>query len=50
MKHLDQGRVDFAEIEREARRMQAEAVAHGFRSLRTWVRGAFKRHPEGQTL
>lgn len=49
MTEFEQGRIDIVEIEREARRLQAEAVAHGVRSMRSWVRGALKRHPEGRT-
>lgn len=47
MKHYEYGRVDLAEIELEARRMQAQAVANGVRSLAGWVRGSLKRGSQG---
>ncbi|WP_425050028.1 RSP_7527 family protein [Psychromarinibacter sp. S121] len=46
-KYDDQGRIDFVEIEREARRMQAEAMASGFRQMGSWIRGGFKRNERG---
>lgn len=52
MNHLDRGRIDYVDIERNARRMQAEAIANGMRHVGSWLRGALKRHPkaEGQPL
>lgn len=47
---LGQGRIDHIEIEREARRMQAEAVAQSVRSMRNWVRGALRRRPVDRTI
>lgn len=35
--------IDRLEIEAKARRLRAEALAHGVRSLRRWVAGSFHR-------
>ncbi len=49
-RHFDTRNIDRAAIEREARRMQAEALASGFRSVRNWTVGMFQRRPAGQTI
>ena len=43
MSKYEENRIDYVEIEREARRMQAEAVATGIRTMGHWIRGGFKR-------
>ncbi len=44
------GMIDQVAIEREARRMQAEAIAHGARSMRNWLRGTLRRRPQNGVL
>ena len=41
MKPDHNGRLDPFELERRARRMQAEAMAKGLRSVGRWLRGPF---------
>ncbi len=41
MKNYDTSHIDTLALEREARRMQARAVADGARRIGRWVRGAF---------
>jgi hypothetical protein len=46
------GRLDMMSVEREARRLQAEAVAQGMRNMGRWLRGAKRNAPNeaGQSL
>ena len=37
--------IDRAMVEREARRLRAEAFAKGVRSVRNWTMAAFQRRP-----
>jgi hypothetical protein len=49
-RHFDTRNIDRAGIEREARRMQAEFLASGFRSVRNWTVGMLQRRPEGRAI
>ncbi len=39
--------IDYVAIEQQARQMRAEALAHGFASLRRWLTG--RAAPQGRT-
>ncbi len=42
--------LDHAAIEREARRLRAQALASGLRSVRAWTVAALQRRPAAQTV
>jgi len=50
MRNFDTRNIDRAGIEREARRMQAEAFASGFRSVRNWTVGMLQRRPASRAI
>lgn len=41
--------IDAAAIERDARRLRAEALSSGLRSVRNWTVGMLQRRPDGRT-
>lgn len=48
-KDFDTRNIDRIAIEREARRLRAEAISTGIRSVRNWTMSAFHRRPAART-
>lgn len=42
--------IDLAEVEREARRLRAQALATGMRSVRDWTMSAFQRRSTSRAV
>lgn len=49
-RQFDIQEIDLDVVEREARRLRAEAFATGMRSVRDWTMAAFQRRSTARTL